>query len=145
MGRFPKYARGLDGSRVELDEYGIPPSGTPVFFDPLPRISRTPASTLDLDPDDIDARDPRDIRSLTPDERPEPGCWLGVAAFENWRGKDGWFYVDVLSVDKDMSVVERVAMPVGPLSVSDLGSLRMAGDQLVMRMLDPHGRVPIRS
>ncbi len=139
MSHHPKFARGLDGRQVPLDEHGMPPPGVPVYLD-TPRLSRTPASTFDLDPDDIDARDPRPLRQLTSQETPEPGCWLALAAFENWRGSDGYFYVDVLAVSESPEAAYEIGTPVGPLEPDDRKGLRMAGDQLVMRMSDPMGR-----
>lgn len=89
--------------------------------------------------------DPRPIRSLNTSEEAairlfaRRGAWMAVAGFENWRGQDRWYYVDVLGVGRNCDEAYEKGLPIGPITADWVQSLRMVGDQLALRMLDPHG------
>lgn len=114
-----------------------------VWMGDLPkRLSRTPEQDHELDPH---VRDPRPIRCLTIEQQRvwrtfvQRGAHIAVAAFETWRGLDRYLYMDVLGVGRTVEEAARLGCPV-QAGEDWLPDLRMVGDQLALRMVDPWGR-----
>lgn len=111
---------------------------------PLPdwRVGNTPLQEYLVDPN---ITDPRPIRRLNPKEEEamrfliEKEAWAATAGFEMWRGSDRYIYVDVLGF-----YPEEESAPEGPLmSLLDrnwIFGLRMVGNQLALRVMDPSGK-----
>lgn len=110
------------------------------LHEPGPPLSRTPIQNHHEDPLVVD---PRRIRPLNDSERAEVSRWirdrafLYVAGFETWRGADRWLYVDVLGVARTHDDPKQAGIPVGPVDSAE--NLRMVGDQLALRLIDPWG------
>lgn len=105
------------------------------------RLSKTPAQDHEHDPN---VTDPRPIHCLTIEQQRAwrtfvaRGAYVGVAAFETWRGRDRYLYMDVLGVGATAEEAERHGLPV-EAGEGWLPDLRMVGSQLAVRMVDPWG------
>lgn len=111
-------------------------------LDPRP-IGNTPHQNHHDDPLIVD---PREIRSLDDRQRQafiryaDAEFYAAMAGFETWRGKDRWYYTDVIGVAPTAEEADKIGMGVGPITREWLRDLRMVGDQLAMRMLNPYGK-----
>jgi hypothetical protein len=113
------------------------------------RLSRTPPQDHIGDPYVVD---PRPIRVLTEEQKNlirsfiRKGFFVRVAGFETWRGRDRHIYLDVLAFTSDAGPEpdedwndDGLGTPVGPITEEWMLDMRMVGDQLAVRMLDPNG------
>jgi hypothetical protein len=128
-----------EGTRVDFDD------GSTMWVDPSSRASveaanREGCSFVWMDP-------ARRRLSRTPAQVWRAfiarGAYIAVAAFETWRGRDRYYYMDVLGVAATVEQAEELGCPV-EAGEAWLPDLRMVGSQLAVRMADPWGRPVIR-